>query len=81
MTNRCYLTTAIPYVNGAPHYGAYDLLAGLNLAEALQSSGDTDRRPLPAMPALEKVSRLSPAAFAIRPTRYLCASSPFKNRA
>jgi gamma-glutamyltranspeptidase / glutathione hydrolase len=24
------------YVNGAPHYGAYDLLAGLNLAEAMQ---------------------------------------------
>jgi gamma-glutamyltranspeptidase/glutathione hydrolase len=24
------------YVNGAPHYGAYDLIAGLNLAEAMQ---------------------------------------------
>jgi gamma-glutamyltranspeptidase / glutathione hydrolase len=24
------------YVNGAPHYGAYDLLTGLNLAEAMQ---------------------------------------------
>ena len=32
-------------------------------------------------PALENVRRLSPAAFANRPRRYLCASSPFKNRA